>query len=69
MRRKLTGTLFYGACLLAISVLLLTLLVLLYDVLRQGCRGSTWTSSRVRRTRDRRAPGSCPPSSDRSRSG
>jgi phosphate transport system permease protein len=36
MRRKLTGTLFYGACLLAISVLLLTLLVLLYDVLRQG---------------------------------
>ena len=35
MRRKLTGTLFYGACLLAIS-LLLTLLVLLYEVLRQG---------------------------------
>ena len=35
MRRKLTGTLFYGACLLAIS-LLVTLLVLLYEVLRQG---------------------------------
>ena len=32
MRRKLTGTLFYGACLLAIGLLLLTLVALLVDV-------------------------------------
>jgi phosphate transport system permease protein len=32
MRRRLTGTLFYGACLLAIAVLLLTLVALLVDV-------------------------------------
>ena len=31
MRRKLTGTLFYGACLLAIGLLLLVLLALLVD--------------------------------------
>ena len=36
MRRKLTGTLFYGACLLAIGILLLALLILLYDVLARG---------------------------------
>jgi phosphate transport system permease protein len=36
MRRRLTGTLFYGACMAAIGVLLLTLLLLLYDVLIQG---------------------------------
>ena len=32
MRRRLTGTLFYGACLLAIALLLLTLVALLVDV-------------------------------------
>lgn len=36
MRRRLTGTVFYGACLAAIGILLLTLLLLLYDVLVQG---------------------------------
>ena len=36
MRRKLTGTIFYGLCLGAIGILLLTLLLLLYDVLSQG---------------------------------
>jgi phosphate transport system permease protein len=36
MRRKLTGTLFYGACLAAIGILLLTLFLILYDVLSQG---------------------------------
>ena len=35
-RRKLTGTLFYGACLAAIGILLLALLMLLYDVLTRG---------------------------------
>ena len=32
MRRKLTGTVFYGACLAAIALLLITLLALLVDV-------------------------------------
>jgi phosphate transport system permease protein len=32
MRRRLTGTLFYGACVLAIALLLLTLVALLVDV-------------------------------------
>jgi phosphate transport system permease protein len=36
LRRRLSGTLFYGACLAAIGLLLLTLLLLLYDVLSQG---------------------------------
>jgi phosphate transport system permease protein len=36
MRRKLTGTLFYGACLAAVGVLLLTLFLILYDILVQG---------------------------------
>jgi len=36
MRRKLTGTVFYGACLAAIGILMLTLLVLLVDVLMRG---------------------------------
>ena len=36
MRRRLTGTLFYGACLAAIGLLLLTLVVLVWDVLVQG---------------------------------
>ncbi len=36
MRRKLSGTLFYGACLLAIVILIVALLVLLLDVLVKG---------------------------------
>ena len=36
MRRKLTGTLFYGACLFAIGILLLSLIMLLYAVLARG---------------------------------
>ncbi|MDO8483747.1 MAG: phosphate ABC transporter permease PstA [Candidatus Limnocylindrales bacterium] len=36
MRRRLSGTLFYGACLAAIALLLLTLILLLWDVLSQG---------------------------------
>ncbi len=36
MRRKLTGTLFYGACLTAIGILLLALVALLIDVFSRG---------------------------------
>jgi len=36
MRRKLTGTIFYGACLASIALLMLTLVVLLTDVLLRG---------------------------------
>jgi phosphate transport system permease protein len=36
MRRKLTGTIFYGACLAAIGILLLALMALLVDVLLKG---------------------------------
>ena len=36
MRRKLNGTLFYGACLVAISLLLLALAFLLIDVMSRG---------------------------------
>jgi phosphate transport system permease protein len=36
MRRRLAGTLFYGACLGAIGILLVALLLLLYDVLVRG---------------------------------
>ncbi len=36
MRRKLTGTVFYGACMLAIGILLLALVMLLFDVLVRG---------------------------------
>jgi phosphate transport system permease protein len=35
-RRKLTGTIFYGACIGAIGILLLALLILLVDVLSRG---------------------------------
>jgi phosphate transport system permease protein len=35
-RRKLTGTIFYGACLAAIGVLLLALVILLVDILSRG---------------------------------
>jgi phosphate transport system permease protein len=36
MRRRLSGTLFYGACLGAIGILLLALVLILWDVLSQG---------------------------------
>jgi phosphate transport system permease protein len=36
MRRRLSGTIFYGACLVAVSLALLMLVVLLFDVLRRG---------------------------------
>lgn len=36
MRRKLTGTIFYGACMGAIGILFIALLMLLYDVLSRG---------------------------------
>ena len=36
MRRKLTGTLFYGACLASIGFLLLALVLLLFDVFSRG---------------------------------
>jgi len=36
MRRKLTGTFFYGACIGAIGILFFALLMLLYDVLSRG---------------------------------
>lgn len=36
MRRRLSGTIFYGACLAAIGLLILTLILLLWDVLSQG---------------------------------
>ncbi|HEV8545614.1 MAG TPA: phosphate ABC transporter permease PstA [Candidatus Limnocylindrales bacterium] len=36
MRRKLTGTIFYGACLAAIGILLLALILLLAQVLGRG---------------------------------
>jgi phosphate transport system permease protein len=35
-RRKLTGTLFYGACLAAVGILMLALVILLFDVLSRG---------------------------------
>lgn len=36
MRRRFSGTLFFGACLLAITILLLALVLLIWDVLVQG---------------------------------
>ncbi|MEO5918585.1 MAG: phosphate ABC transporter permease PstA [Candidatus Limnocylindrales bacterium] len=36
MRRKLAGTIFLGLCLLAVGALLLTLVVLLWDILSRG---------------------------------
>jgi phosphate transport system permease protein len=35
-RRRLIGTVFYGACMAAIGILLLALVLLLFDVLRRG---------------------------------
>jgi phosphate transport system permease protein len=35
-RRKLTGTIFYGACLAAIGILMLSLIILLVDILSRG---------------------------------
>jgi len=36
MRRRLTGTVFYGACMAAIGILLIALILLLVDVLTRG---------------------------------
>jgi phosphate transport system permease protein len=36
MRRRVIGTIFYGACLASIAILLLTLILILWDVLSQG---------------------------------
>ena len=36
MRRRVIGTIFYGACLASIAILLLTLILILWDVLWQG---------------------------------
>jgi phosphate transport system permease protein len=36
MRRRLTGTLFYGACVVALGLTMLALVLLLYDVLIRG---------------------------------
>jgi len=36
MRRRLSGTLFYGACLAALGVTLLAILLLLYDIISRG---------------------------------
>jgi phosphate transport system permease protein len=41
-RRKLSGTIFLGLCLLAIVILLLALLLLLFDVLREGLPWIDW---------------------------
>jgi phosphate transport system permease protein len=41
-RRRLTGTLFYGACLAAIAILLMALVMLLYDVLAKGLPWLDW---------------------------
>lgn len=42
MRRKLSGTLFYGACLAAIAILMLALLLILADVLIKGLPWLDW---------------------------
>lgn len=41
-RRKLIGTAFYGICMLAIGILLLSLVALLYDVLTRGLPWLDW---------------------------
>lgn len=41
-RRRLSGTIFLGLCLLAIVILLLALLLLLFDVLREGLPWIDW---------------------------
>ncbi len=42
MRRKLTGTIFYGACIFAVGILLLSLAMLLFDVLSRGLPWLDW---------------------------
>ncbi len=42
MRRRLSGTLFLGACLAAIGILLIALLMLLVDVLARGLPWLDW---------------------------
>ena len=70
MRRKLTGTVFYGLCLAAVGILLLALVALLVDVLVRGLPWLDWRlPDRRRRRADPRTPASCPRSSARSRSG
>ena len=39
MRRRLNGTLFYGACIVAVALTLLALFLLLYDILVRGIPG------------------------------
>ena len=68
MRRKLTGTLFYGACLLAIAILILALIASCSTSSSSAARGSTGTSSPACRHAGRPRPASCPPSSARSSS-
>ena len=41
-RRKVSGTIFYGACLAAIAILMLTLLLILVDVLVKGLPWLDW---------------------------
>ncbi len=41
-RRRLTGTVFLGLCLLAVFILLLALVLLLFDVLREGLPWVDW---------------------------
>jgi phosphate transport system permease protein len=41
-RRKLRGTIFYGACLAAVAILMLTLLLILVDVLVKGLPWLDW---------------------------
>jgi len=41
-RRRLTGTVFLGLCLLSIFILLLALVLLLFDVLREGLPWLSW---------------------------
>ena len=58
MRRRLGGTIFYGACLLAIAILMLTLLLILADILVKGLPWLDWdflTSNPSRRPERGRA--------------
>jgi len=42
MRRKLTGTIFYGLCVMAVGILLIALVMLLLDVLTRGLPWLDW---------------------------
>ena len=67
-RRKLSGTLFLGACMFSIGILLLTLLVLLVDVFTKGLPYLDTDFLTGRHRGSLRAPGSCRRWSARSRS-